>query len=126
MLNRKSGKIVCLLGAVIALCLPLPGCEHPVLKPGIKAEVNMTAGDKVRLFYGGPQEAKNMFCIDEVVSVYRMERNGYVEVGKVKIIRAIDKNNLEALVVEGKVKDGDLARKSIAACKVIPILPGRP
>ncbi len=126
MLTRMCGKTVCLLGAVIALSLALPGCEHAVLKQGIKAEINMTAGDKVRLYYAGPQVAINMFCIDEVVSVYRLEQKAYIEVGKVKIIRAMDRNNLEALVVEGKVKDGDLARKSIAACKVIPILPGRP
>jgi hypothetical protein len=126
MLNRKWGKILCLLEAAITLCLLLPGCEHQVLEQGIKAEVNMTAGDKVHLFYGGPQEAENMFCIDEVISVYRIEHEEYIEVGKVKIIRAIDKNNLEAQVVEGNVKEGDLVRKSIAACKIKPIMPRRP
>jgi hypothetical protein len=119
-------KIMRLAGAMLALSIILSGCGGLGLQPNIKAEVMMTGGDKVRLYYDGPQEAKEMFCSGETVSVYRVypgERLRYVEVGKVRIVGPIDKNHLEGVVVEGKVKEGDLARKSIAACRVLPPMP---
>jgi hypothetical protein len=122
------GKKVRMVVAVLVLSLVAPGCGTIGIQPQIKAEVMMTSGDKVHLFYGGPQDAKDMFCIGETVSVYRaypQKRLRYIEVGKVRIERPIDKKYLEGIVVEGKVKEGDLARKSIAACKVLPPLPGR-
>ncbi len=112
-----------LAGVTFGLSILLSGCGQLGVQPGIRAEVTMSAGENVRLYYGGPQEAKDMFCIGETVSVFRahpQERLRYVEVGKVRILKAIDKNHLEGLVVGGKVKEGDLARKSIAACRVLP------
>ena len=112
------GKSTCMVGILFTLLFLLSGCGHVISKPGIKAEVMMSAGEEVRLYYTGQQSAKDMFCIDEIVSVYRTEGHKSVEVGKVKIIRELDRQNLEALVVNGKVKKGDEARKAIAACKV--------
>lgn len=115
-----------LAGVMLCASLLLSGCGKLGVQPGIRAEVTMSAGDKVHLYYGGPQQAKDMFCIGETVSVYRaypQERLRYEEVGKVRILKAIDKNHLEGVVVEGKVKPGDLARKSIAACRVLPPAP---
>jgi len=123
-LSRETS--VFLAGALFALFFLLSGCGTTVLKPEIEAEVMMSAGKEVRLYYAGQQAAKEMFCIDEIVSVYRKEGKKYVEVGKVKVLRELDRNNLEALVVEGNVRSGDNARKSIAACKVRPLLPGNP
>ncbi len=120
-------KGLCMTCALLAMSLILPGCENLGIQPQIKAEVMMTSGYKVRLYYEGTQEAREMFCSGETVSVYRVypgERLRYVEVGKVKIVRAIDKNHLEGTVVEGKIKEGDLARKAIAACRVLPPLQG--
>lgn len=116
-------------GVLLASFLNLTGCGNLGIQPQIKAEVMMTSGDKVRLYYEGTQEAKDMFCGGETVTVYRAypgERLRYVEVGKVKIVRSIDRRHLEAIVVEGKVKEGDLARKAIAACKVMPPTRGGP
>ena len=114
------------MGMLLAVLLLLSGCGATLLKPTIEAEVRMSTGKEVRLYYAGPQEAKNMFCIDEIVSVYERQGKDYVEVGKVKVLREIDRNNLAARVVQGSVKDGDDARKSIAACKVRPLLPQSP
>jgi len=111
-----------LLGALLTMFFLLSGCETTALKPRIEAEVQMSVEKEVRLNYAGPQAAKEMFCLNEIVSVFRKQGNEYVEVGKVKVLRELDRNNLEALVVEGNVKSGDDARKSIAACKVRPLL----
>ncbi|HET6420094.1 MAG TPA: hypothetical protein VFG19_08050 [Geobacteraceae bacterium] len=115
--------ILRLAAAVLGLSLVMPGCGRLGVQPGIRAEIMMTGGDKVRLYYGGPQDAKEMFCIGETVSVFRaypQDRLRYIEVGKVRITGSIDRSHMEGVVVEGKVKEGDLARKSIAACKVLP------
>ena len=111
---------------ILTVIFVLSGCGAKVLKPDIDAGVTKSSGKQVRLSYAGPQAVDEMFCINEIVSVYDQRGNNYVEVGKLKVLRKIDRNNLAALVVEGKVKIGDEARKSIAACMVRPLLPQHP
>ena len=121
-------KKVCMAVVVSAISILLSGCGTVGVQSQIKAEVVMTSGDTVQLFYDGNQEAKNMFCLGETVSVYAastQQQPKSIEVGKVRIVRAIDQHHLEGIVVEGKLKEGDIARKAIAACKIMPRLPGR-
>ncbi len=110
--------------AVLLLSVVLAGCASFGLEPGISAEVVMKSGETVRLFSGGTTEAKALFCVGETVSVYRAqdgEQLRYLEVGKIKILRPVGEHYLEGVVVEGSVKEGDLARKAIAACLVVPM-----
>jgi hypothetical protein len=121
-------KVICAVCAALALFLVLSGCSKEVvgIHPQFVSEVEMVSGDKVRLFYGGTQEAKDIFCKGETVSIFRAsphEPRRYYEVGKVRIIRTIDNHYLEGTVVGGTVKTGDLARKGIAACLVVPFPP---
>jgi hypothetical protein len=123
-----SGAKVAILTAVISviLAVAMQGCANVGLQPQFKAQVMMTRGDKVRLFYGGTQEAKSIFCVGETVSVYRpdlQDPRQSKEVGKVKILRALNDQFLEGEVVSGKVMEGDLAKKDIAACMVLPLRP---
>lgn len=119
-----TGRIVAYVAAmVLALMFNLCGCADVGLQPQFKAEVMMTSGERVRLFYGGTQEAKDIFCKGETVSVYREDPRDpkqVVEVGKVNILGSLGDQYLEGLVVEGKIKEGDLAKKAIAACMVLP------
>ncbi len=134
MLNNNSRNKIWLrgmwiLGVTTTLFIFMAGCGRLGVQPQIKADVVMTSGSKVRLFHGGTQEAKDLFCVGETVSVYRAdahERSGYVEVGKVKITRPIDEHSMEGVIVEGNVREGDLARKGIAACMVTPLGGGKP
>ena len=118
------GKVLLVAGAALAFSLSLSGCAKELgIQPQFAAKVEMTSGDKVRLFYGGTQEAKTIFCSGETVSVFRAnprQRSRYIEVGKVRIDHPIDDHFLEGVVVEGKVEEGDLARKGIAACLLVP------
>ena len=114
-----------LLYLLVVVMLPMEfcGCSALGTQPQIKAEVEMKAGNTVRLFHGGTQVAKALFCPGETVTVYRAlprERLRYVETGKVKITRYLDIHYVEAVVVAGEVKEGDLAMKSNAACLVVP------
>jgi hypothetical protein len=63
------GKTIC---ALLSLALVFSGCVRELgLQPQYDAEVEKTSGDNVRLFYGGTQEAKDIFCSGETVTVYR-------------------------------------------------------
>jgi hypothetical protein len=115
---------VCVTAALFAFTLS--GCTNFGLQPQFKAEVMMSGGERVRLFYGGTQEAKNIFCVGETVTVYRAtppDSQHSMEVGHVRILRALDDQYLEGEVVDGRVREGDLARKAIAACMVLPLKP---
>jgi len=117
------GKMAAFAVAVL-FAFTLSGCTNVGLQQQFKAEVMMSGGERVRLFYGGTQEAKNIFCIGETVPVYRADPQDPqhpVEVGHVKILRALDDQHLEGEVADGNVREGDLARKSIAACMVLPL-----
>lgn len=118
-----------LLPAALLLAMFLLSCGGRIgLQPTHEAEVVMTAGEGVRLLYEGPQDAKDIFCKDEIVSIFRADRkdpSGYVEVAKVRVVGTIDRKSLQGVVVEGKVREGDVARKAFAACRVVPLLPGR-
>lgn len=119
---------MCLPGTLLLAMLLLSCGGRIGLQSTHEAEVMMTAGDGVRLLYEGPQDAKAIFCKDEIISIFRADRkdpSGYVEVAKVRVVGAIDKQSLQGVVVDGKVRKGDVARKALAACRVVPLLPGR-
>ena len=114
-----------LLSLLVVVMFPVEfcGCSALGTQPQIRAEVVMKAGNTVRLFHGGTQVAKALFCPGETVTVYRAlprERLRYIETGKVKITRYLDIHYVEAVVLAGEVKEGDLAMKSNAACLVVP------
>lgn len=122
-------KCIIRLPGYLLLVMLLLSCGGRIgLQPTHEAEVMMTAGEGVRLLYEGPQDAKDIFCKDEIVSIFRPDRkdpSGYVEVAKVRVVGTIDRKSLQGVVVEGKVRKGDVARKAFAACRVVPLLPGR-
>lgn len=112
------------LMGLVALGALLPGSAGAVdlgVQPQIKADVVSNPGGAVRLFHGGTEEARKLFCKDEVVPVYRYYGR-YMqtkEVGKVKIGEFVGDHYLDATVVEGEVKPGDAAMKGSAACLAV-------
>ena len=95
----------------------MSGCTTLGAQPQIKADVVMKAEGTVRLFH---KERVIEFCVGETVPVYRYYGR-YLqsrEIGKVKIVNFVDEHYLEAVVMEGEIKDGDVAKKSSATCLV--------
>ncbi len=88
----------------------------------VKAKVTAKSGDIIELFHGGNKLAKEEFCPDEIVPVYRISGYRYkiptYEVGKVKITKYVGDHFIEGVVVEGNVRDGDIAMKPNSACMV--------
>ena len=90
-------------------------------QPQIKADVVANAGGTVRLFHGGTEEAKKLFCKGETVPVYRYYGR-YMqakEVGKVKLGEFVGGQYIDGTVVEGEIAPGDVAMKGSAACMVV-------
>lgn len=88
--------------------------------PG-KTKVIARPGDTIHLFHGANKLAKEEFCLNEVVPVSRYFGNRYknlAEVGKVKITEYVGDHYLEGVVVEGTIKDGDVAMKPNSACLI--------
>jgi hypothetical protein len=91
--------------------------------PSTKVEATVTAktGDIVHLFHGGNKLAKDEFCPDETVTVYRYFGSRWKEareVGKVKITQYLGDHFIEGKVVEGSLKSGDVAIKPNSACMI--------
>lgn len=78
-------------------------------------------GDTVHLFYGMSKKAKEEFCLDAVVPVYRTGKGYYVnrsEVGKIKVTKELGDRYIEAVVVEGEIRSGDLAMQPNSECLI--------
>ena len=91
--------------------------------PSTKIEATITAktGDIVHLFHGGNKLAKEEFCPNEIVPVYRYYGSRWKEareVGKVKVTQYLGDHFIEGVVVEGNLKDGDVAIKPNSACMI--------
>ena len=90
------------------------------------AGVTSTVGDQVRLFHSGNENIQKVFCVGDVIPVYR-EVDAYgvtkrTEVGKIKVLSYDGKQSILAQVVEGTVKPGNIAEKEATACMIyVPV-----
>lgn len=103
--------------AAILVFASISGCSTLGTQPQVKADVVMKTEGTVRLFH---KERAIEFCVGETVPVYRYYGR-YLqskEVGKVKIVNIIDEHYLEAVVVEGEISGGDVAKKNNATCLI--------
>jgi len=97
----------------------MSSCATVPSQPQAKATVTAKSGDTVHLFHGGNVLAKEEFCVNEIVPVHRYFGKRYkqaAEVGKVKITGYVGDHYLEGVVVEGNIKDDDVAIKPKSAC----------
>lgn len=120
----KSLKIMILLVFVCLASALMTGCTAPAVKSEVSmpAGVTSTIGDQVRLFHSGDENIQKVFCVGDVIPVYR-EVDAYgvtkrTEVGKIKVLSYAGKQSILAQVVEGTVKPGNIAEKAATACMV--------
>lgn len=107
--------------AILSLVILIQACATVPPSPQVKASVLAREGDIVHLFHGGNKVAKEEFCLNEVVPVYRYFGKRYKtasEVGKIKITGYVGDHYLEGVVVKGNIKDDDVAVKPNSACIV--------
>ncbi|HTG82794.1 MAG TPA: hypothetical protein VL949_12670 [Geobacteraceae bacterium] len=109
--------------AMLALHLVIPACATvPPPQAQVKTAVLAKSGDTVQLFHGGNKLAKDEFCRNAVVAVYRYSQSNAgskkSEVGKIRITGFVGDHYLEGVVVEGTLKDGDIAVQPNSACLI--------
>lgn len=115
----RTFKLTCLVFVLLSLSVIISACATIPPQPQVKATVLAKSGDTVHLFHGGNKMAKEEFCLNETVTVYRYFGRRYKragEVGKVRITGYVGDHYLEGVVVEGNIKDDDVAMKPNSAC----------
>lgn len=120
----KTVKILALLAAACMVFGMVTGCQAPAVKSevAVPAGKTLTVGDKVRLFHSGSEDIKKVFCVGDVIPVFK-EAFVYgvvkrTEVGKIKVLSYEAKQAIIAEVVEGTVKAGNIAEKEATACMI--------
>lgn len=120
----KILKIVSLFAVACLLPMVMTGCAAPVVKSEVvsMAGKTMTVGDKVRLFHSGSEDVKKVFCVDDVIPVFK-EVSAWgvtkrIDVGKIKVLFYEGNQAIIAEVVEGTVKAGNIAEKEATACMI--------
>ena len=123
-------KQVILWSMLLSLSGFMAGCATVQPSDKVRAEVRdakfAKVGDTVHLYYGMSQKAKEEFCLDAVVPVYRMPAKegpgtlyrSKTEVGKIKVTKDLGERYIEAVVVEGSVRPGDIAMQSSSECLI--------
>ena len=112
----------CVIGITL---LSLPGlmsaCTTVLPRGQVRDAVVAGPGDTIHLFYGGSKQAKQEFCPDAVVPVYRY-KNPFVdaksEAGKIRITKGLGEHYIEGIVVEGRIMTGDIAVQPTSECLV--------
>ncbi|MBT1074251.1 hypothetical protein [Geobacter grbiciae] len=102
----------------------LAGCASFGTQPTIRADVVMKTDGIIHLQHKGSGDPGKLYCVGETVPVYRWYAGGryakYREVGKARIIKLPEGAYLDAAIVEGDIKEGDVMRKSQVCLKNEP------
>ena len=118
-----KGIAMLVLCALVFACATAPA-EVPVQ---VKDAASARQGEPVYLFHGGSKAAKEEFCVNSVVPVYRYEgrhstvgATGVVrnEVGKIRITKDLGDYYAQGVVVEGNMRNGDVAVQPRTGCLV--------
>ena len=111
--------------ALLSLTGLMSACATVQPQDTVRAQVRDTSfaktGDTVRLFYGMSKTAKQEFCTDAEVPVYRYGEgivSSKTEVGKIKVTKDLGEHYIEAVVVEGTLRTGDIAMQPNSECLI--------
>ena len=121
-MNRMKRAVVGI--AMLALPVLMFACATAPPQAQVKTVAFAKRGDTVQLFHGGNKLAKEEFCLNAVVTVYRYyppyasvaQRS---EVGKIKITGFTGDHYLQGVVLEGTIKSGDIAIQPTSECLVM-------
>ncbi len=107
--------------AMLSLLGSMAACTTVHPRAQVRETIFAKPGDTIHLFYGKSRLAKQEFCVDAVVPVYRYP-DPFVdkksEVGKIRITKGLGDHYLEGVVVEGAITTGDIAVQPTSECLV--------
>lgn len=86
----------------------------------LKEKTIMKAGSPVYMFHSGTPDVKKTIAVNDIAIVYRENSSCELnEVGKIRVLSYSGNNYLKGEVIEGEIKEGDIARKGSVALLVI-------
>lgn len=118
-----AGMVLVILPVLMSACVTVP----PQVQVQVRNTVIAKTGDTVQLFHGGSKLAKEEFCVNAVIPVFRYEgRHSSIgstglqrkEVGKIKITKDVGEFYVEGVVVEGNITNGDIAVQPQSGCLI--------
>jgi hypothetical protein len=109
--------------AMLSLPVLMFACVTAAPQAQVKTFALAKEGETVQLFHGGSKLAKDEFCLNAIVSVYRyyppyVSVSQRSEVGKIKITGFVGDHYLEGVVVEGRIRNGDIAVQPNSECLI--------
>lgn len=116
-------------GMVLLLAISIPSTGHAVsyqpsfrLNPGSGSVV--VKGGTVQLFYSRTREITETVRSGDIFIVYRSNPSCKIEeVGKVRFVNFVDDTYMEAEVLEGELRAGDIAKKGNITFLIVPTKP---
>jgi hypothetical protein len=105
--------------------MSIPSTGHAVsyqppfrLVPGSGSVVEK--GGSVHLFYSGTRDITDTVLSGDIFTVYRIGHSCKMEeVGKVRFVNFVGETYMEAEVIEGELKAGDIAKKGNISCLIV-------
>ncbi len=83
-------------------------------------ETPIKIGETVYLFHSGTQDVKKEIHPNDVLTVHRINTSCQArEVGKIKVIAYVGETYIKGEVVEGELREDDIAKKGDVSCLVV-------
>ncbi len=80
---------------------------------------HLRPGDVAYIFHSGTADVKKNIKPGDVLEAYREDRFRQMHrVGSIKVLSDIDENFFKAVVVDGEITAGDIARKNGISCLI--------
>lgn len=116
---KKYARIIPLFSLLFIVAAPL--IVHAAEKKA-KNEIVMKMGNKVHLFHSNNVEAQKEIATGDVLPVFRVsgKTQQQKEVGQVKVLGFMGEHYLEAEIIKGEIKVGDIAKKENSGLLVQP------
>lgn len=97
---------------------------YPLYHLQESAETAATTNQTVYLFFSGTAEERRVIQEGDLLTVSRIGRTCEAAVvGRIRVLALIGETYLKAVVLEGSITVGDIARKGAVSCLVIPAEP---
>lgn len=124
----SSVKQLVVVIAMLLLAAFVSACATVNPQAQVETVTLAKTGETVYLFHGGNKLAKEEFCLNDLVPVYRFyyhfnnitQRS---EEGMVKITGYEGDHFIKGVVVEGRIRNGDIAIKHSGATSCMIIVP---
>lgn len=92
----------------------------PLYHQQVNGETVLTVGQAVYMFHSGTADVKKNIRTKDVLTVYRINSSCEVtEVGKIRVISYIGETYIKGEVIQGEIKQDDIAKKGAVSCLII-------